>query len=97
MTTVAAHISHDRDAPVHIQIVTTLHAIAMPRLPPLPSTLAITHTHVAARARVAAASKARVHSGVATTTKDRIEAAAQACRGIRIALLGWHKIHRCLL
>jgi hypothetical protein len=71
-----------------------LRVTAMPRPPPLPSTLAVTHTHVAARPRVATASKARVHSDVAPIAKDYTQATA---RGVRITLLGRRDIRRCLL
>jgi hypothetical protein len=48
--------------------------IAIPRQPPLPSALAITHTHVAAHARVTAPSKARGHYSVIATTKEHTQA-----------------------
>jgi hypothetical protein len=70
-STPVAFVSHDRAAPLCVQIGTTLCAIAMPRPPLLPSALTITHTHVAARARVTIASKAGVHFVVTATAKDR--------------------------
>jgi hypothetical protein len=93
----AACVSHDRVAPAHVQIGTNLCVTAMPRPPPLPSALAVTHTHVAAHARATAASKSHVHSGVTATAKDRTQATARACRGVRITLLGRCEIRRCLL
>jgi hypothetical protein len=75
MPAFVARVSHDRVAPTRVQIGMTLRVTAMPRPSSLPSALAVTHTNAAARAQVAAASKARVHSGVVATAKDRTQAA----------------------
>jgi hypothetical protein len=91
------HVSHGRVAPACAHIRTTLCTATLPRPPSLPSIQAVAHTHVAACAWVAAASKAQEHSCVTAAAKDRTQATAQTYRGVHVALLGRREICQCIL